>query len=540
MTKSIRPAVGIPLYIIILSLYYTFVLNYPLASRFYDLSINSGTLFTLSSPFVLIFAFIIIFTLLSIPYIFKPFIIFLTLASSLALYAALKYNVMFDSTMVENIFETNPGEATSYINSSLVLYFTVTGIIPACLIFYVKIKPTKTILRALLQRGFIIVIAVLGMLLLATFYYKSYASIARNNSYLKKMINPAYLFNSVKYLHKKYFTKKLDYLVIGKDSKLIAAKNNKPILMILILGETARAQNSTYNGYSRNTTPYTKKLGLIAFQNVASCGTETAVSVPCMFSNMPRDSYYKARANTQDNVLDLLTYAGVDVIWKDNDGGSKGVDKHVKSVPLAIKDNPELCKKGGCYDEILLKGLDDYIKSNNKNKLIALHIKGSHGPTYWLRYPPKMEKFTPSCDRSDIEKCSDKELVNVYDNTLVYTDYILAKSIELLKKYQHQYNVALIYLSDHGESLGENGFYLHGSPYVIAPIYQRRVPWLLWMPDQYAQAKGIKKTCLIAKAKATKTGLSHDNFFHTLLGFYGVKTKAKDDNLDLIESCKIK
>ncbi len=540
MKKSIRPTISLPLYIVILSLYYTFVLNYPLVSRFYDLSIKSSALFAFSSPLVLIFAFIIIFTLVSIPYIFRPFIILLTLASSLAFYAALKYNIMFDSTMIQNIFETNVGEATSYINLSAVLYFLVTGILPACLIFYFKIKPIKTFLKGILQRVLLIVVAVLGLLLIATFYYKSYASVGRNNSYLNKMINPAYFFNSVKYLHKKYFTKKLDYLVIGKDSKLTAAKNKKPTLMILVLGETARAQNSTYNGYARNTTPYTEKLGMIAFQNVASCGTETAVSVPCMFSNMPRRSYYKARANTQDDVLDLLTYAGVNVIWKDNDGGSKGVDKHVKSVALAIKDNPKLCKNDNCYDEILLKGLDGYINSNSKNKLIALHFKGSHGPTYWQRYPLKMEKFTPSCDRSDIEKCSNKELINVYDNTLVYTDYVLAKAIKLLKKYQHKYNVALMYISDHGESLGEYGFYLHGSPYAIAPIYQRRVPWLLWMPDQYAKAKGIDKKCLIAKAKSTKTGLSHDNFFHTLLGFYGVKSKAKDDKLDLIESCKIK
>ena len=528
--------ISLPLFISLLSLYYALVLNFPLLTHFYDLAVDSGTLFAISAGFLLVFAFAIIFTLISIPYFFKPFIICLTLASSLAFYASLKYNIMFDSTMVENIFETNTGEAFSYLNLNACIYFILTGIIPSLFIYFLNITPVSKWSKAILQRLIIICVALSGIVFIAASFYKNYASVGRNHTYLNKMINPAYFFNSIKYLNKKYFTEKLDYLVIGKDAHLTPVINKKPTLMIFVLGETARAQNSTYNGYSRNTTPYTENLGLISFQDVASCGTATAVSVPCMFSNMNRENYKKNRANTQDDVLDLLTYAGVDVIWKDHDGGAKGVDKHIKSVIIPNQDDPELCKNRDCYDEILLKGLDEYIESNDKDKLIALHLIGSHGPTYWLRYPPEMEKFTPSCDRSDIDQCTDQELTNVYDNTLVYTDYFLSQSIELLKKYQQKYNVALMYISDHGESLGESGFYLHGSPYILAPIYQRRVPWLLWMPDQYAQAKNINRECL--REEAQKGGFSHDNLFHTLLGFYGVETTAKDLKMDLIANCK--
>jgi len=533
------PPIALFLYITLLAVYYAFVLNFPLLERIYSLAAADNLLLALTVPFVLFFAFLIIFSLLSLPYFFKPFMVFLTLTSAAAFYASYKYDVMFDYDMMQNIFETNTAEATTYLNFSFFSFFVITGIIPALLITFIKIKRPKNILSAFLARLEIFTIGVIGLAFLATFFFKGYASIGRNNTYLNKMINPAHIFNSVKYLNNKYFTEKLAYIEIGTDSKLVAAKNNKPTLVVLVLGETARAQNFPYNGYQRNTTPYTEKLGMIGFKDVASCGTATAISVPCMFSNMPRTQYKHDRANAQDNVLDLLSHAGIQVYWKDNDSSAKGVDKNFESITIENKDDPELCINASCYDEVLLKGLAQHITANTKNKLIALHIIGSHGPTYWLRYPKKLEKFTPSCDRSDLEKCSDEELVNAYDNTLVYTDYFLAQTIALLKKYSDQYNVALMYLSDHGESLGESGFYLHGSPYMIAPIYQRRVPWMLWMPEQYAQAKGIDRQCLKEKAKNKVTGISHDNFFHTLLGFYGVKTTAKEEALDLISDCKI-
>jgi len=522
--------------IIILSAYYAFILNYPILIHFYSLAIGSGTLFALSGGFVLMFAFIIIFTLLSIPYIFKPFMMILILASSFALYGAAKYNVIYDYNMIINIFETNISEATSYISLSFFIFIFLTGILPALFLFFVKIEPSKSLLKGLVSRILLIIITLLLLSGIYSLYYKSYASVGRNNRYLNNMINPSYFYYTIRYLKKKYFTKKLEYLELGKDAKVSVSKNKKPTLMVLVLGETARAQNSSYNGYKRNTNPYTKDLGILAIQDVATCGTATAVSVPCMFSNMSRKSYNRKRANAQDNVLDILKHAGVDILWKDHDGGDKGVAKHLSHIYIPMQDDSKSCKDNSCYDEILLKDLDKFINKNSKNKLISLHIAGSHGPTYWLRYPKNMEHFIPSCNRRDIDKCTDEELLNVYDNTLVYTDYFLSKTIALLKKYSNQYNVALMYISDHGESLGENGFYLHGSPYFIAPIGQKRVPWYLWMSKEYAKAKGIDRACLEKEIK--KGNYSQDNFFHTLLGYYGVETKERDKRLDIIDSCK--
>ena len=522
--------------IVVLSVYYTFVLNYPLLIHFYGLAIDSGILFALSGAFVLMCAFTIIFTLLSIPYFFRSFMMFLTLTSSFALYGTAKYNVMYDYNMIVNIFETNSSEASSYYSFSLFIFIFFTGILPIIFLFFIKIKPSKSLVSGLFSRVLLIIISFLILAGLHTVFYKKYASVGRNNSYLNKMINPAHFFNTVKYLKKKYFTKKLKYATLGKDATLTISKNKKPTLMILVLGETARAQNSFYNGYKRDTNPYTKDLGIIALQDVASCGTSTAVSVPCMFSNMPRKKYKYERANTQDNVLDILSHAGIDVLWKDHDGGDKGIAKNLNFINIPMHDDRKSCKNNSCYDEVLLKGLNEYIDANSKNKLIALHISGSHGPTYWLRYPKEMEHFKPSCNRNDIDKCTDEEVLNVYDNTLVYTDYFLSKTIALLESYKAKYNVSLMYLSDHGESLGENGFYLHGNPYFMSPIEQRRVPWYLWMPKEYADAKSIDRICLEKKAK--KGNYSHDNFFHTLLGYYGIETKVKDKKLDIIDSCR--
>jgi lipid A ethanolaminephosphotransferase len=521
--------------ITLLSIYYGFVFNYPIIDKIYILS-DSQSVFYFLSPIVLTFAFIIIFSILALPYLFKAIQIPLLITSALAFYASVKYNVMFDYGMIENIFETDTGEAFTYINLGSISYFIFLGLLPAFIVFKTKITYAKSITREIVNRLLLVIVAVVGILLIAFFYYKDYASIGRNNSYLNKMINPAHAFNSFRYVNRTYFTKKLEYKKIGQNASLQSSTNDKPTLMILIVGETARSQNIFYNGYARNTNPYTQDMEIISFKNVSSCGTATAHSLPCMFSNMNRSNYDKNRAINQDNALDVISHAGVDVLWIENDGGDKRVADNFLKIEITAKDSPDLCNAGSCYDEVLLQKIDEKIQKNTGNQFIALHIKGSHGPTYWQRYPESKAHFTPACNQSDIENCSDQEIVNVYDNTLVYTDYIIAQTIKKLTEYSKQYNVALMYISDHGESLGENGLYLHGAPYIIAPDQQTQVPWFMWLGNDYANAKGINKQCLLNKAN--NDTFSHDNLFHTLLGFYGVDTNAKDNQLDIIASCR--
>jgi len=529
---------NINILIIIVSLYFGAVLNYPLIQKIYEISNANISLFIISN-LLISSTFVIIFSLLAWPYVFKTILIPLILTSSLTFYASFKYNVMFDYNMIENIFETNTGEAFSYLNVSSVLYFIGFGFIPVLLLLKVKIV-YGNVFKGMLFRGALLCSMLVLIGITTTFYYKDYASIFRNNSYLKKMINPADVFNTVKYINKNYLTTPLEYLKLGEDATLTPSSNNKPTLMVLIVGETARSQNINYNGYQRKTNPYTEGMGIISFQNTSSCGTETAISLPCMFSNMNRSDYSKNRAVTQDNALDILTYAGVDVHWIENDGGHKRVaqNENITKIEINRSKNDDLCNKNSCYDEVMLREFPSIINQDTtKNKLIAMHLIGSHGPTYYQRYPKDKTVFTPACNHSDIENCSIEEIVNVYDNTIVYTDYVIAQTITLLKQYQEHYNIALLYVSDHGESLGEKGIYLHGTPYVIAPAEQTKVPWFMWASDEYFSAKGISATCL--QQIALNDSISHDNLFHTLLGFYGVETQQRQEILDITAHCKL-
>ncbi|MDV5172349.1 phosphoethanolamine--lipid A transferase [Photobacterium rosenbergii] len=535
LSKPFRAEVGVTAYIAMVAGYFSLVLNLPVTSKIYQLSATDSLFFVASSPLLLFFCFIIVFTLFSLPFVLKPFTVILTLLSSLAFYAAMKYNVMFDYGMVENIFETNPGEAASYISLSSVLYFVFAGLIPAIYFGTVIVKKAESPLRAILERVVAVVAALLGIALIALLFYKDYASVGRNNSYLNKMINPAFVYNAFKYAKRNYFTEPLVYQPLGEDAKLPPAPNGKPNLVVLVVGETARAMNYHYNGYRRDTNPYTEGMGLIAFQHVTSCGTSTAVSVPCMFSNMGRQGYSKARASSRDNAMDVIGHAGVNLSWVDNDGGDKGIAKHFRLLEVDHTAHRNLCQDGACYDEVLPPMLDQLVESTEGSQLIAFHIMGSHGPTYYRRYPREKARFLPDCPRSDIEHCSDEQIVNTYDNTIAYTDFVLAEMINKLKTYQDRYNVALMYISDHGESLGENGIYLHGTPFAFAPREQTQVPWLLWIPEQYAAQNSIDRACLSASAKNGE--YSHNNVFHTLIGFFGVTTQDKNDALDITSQC---
>jgi lipid A ethanolaminephosphotransferase len=536
--KNFRINISMTKFILLYSLYFGFVLNIPIISRLMDITADSNLgLFVYSAPLLLTCAFVVIFSLFALPYFAKPFFILVVISSAAACYATLKYGVLFDYSMIENVIETNSGEVISYINFSSTLYLFVAGIVPAILIALIRFNTQEPLLTRILKRLVLVVVAIVISLLITVCFYKDYASVGRNNSYLNKMIVPAHIFNTFKYLKNEVFTEKLAYNPQGEDAVLSTATNNKPTLMVLIVGETARSMNIAYNGYARNTNPYTQDMGIISFQDVSSCGTATAHSLPCMFSNLNRSNYNKSRANSQDDVLDVLKHANVDVLWKDDDGGDKSVAKGVKLINVDIHQKTDLCNDESCYDEVMLNTFDDEVASMQGNKLIAMHLIGSHGPTYFKRYPSQRELFTPSCNQSDIENCTDEEIVNVYDNTIAYTDYVIAETIKKLQGYAKDYNVALMYMSDHGESLGEKGLYLHGTPYAFAPKEQTQIPLFMWLPQQYADAKGIDKGCLMAKAK--QGTFSHDNLFHTLLGLYGVESNVINPRLDITATCRL-
>ncbi|MEZ8292396.1 phosphoethanolamine transferase [Vibrio splendidus] len=532
---STTKPISMPVLIGLLALYFGFGLNLPVVSQLVEQARATGVpIAGYASPLVLTLAFYLIFSLLAIPYLYRPIFSVLILSSSAAWYATTQYMVIFDYSMIENIFETHSSEAAAYINSNSVFWFTLTGVLPTVWLWLVRVDHQPHWSSRLMRRGIGFSVAAFGLVLLAAMFYKDYAAIGRNNSHLNKWIVPTHVYYTVKYLNRTYFTEPLPFTTLGEDATLIEAANGKPNLIVLVVGETARAQNFRYNGYERDTNPYTADRDLIALQNVSSCGTSTAHSLPCMFSDLTRKQYNRREAVHRSNALDILVTAGYHVQWIENDGGDKGIAKRVPLDTLSVDESHPHCDGSYCHDEALLSDMESHIKDSAT--ALVLHTIGSHGPTYYQRYPSSMARFTPACERSDIQNCSDEEIVNVYDNTIVYTDYFLNLLIERLQPFQATHNVKLMYISDHGESLGESGLYLHGTPYAFAPKEQTHIPWLMWFGEGAAEQNQWTDSCL--QQQATTGNWSHDHFFHSLLDFASVKTQVLESDMSFFKNCQ--
>ncbi|OOF35180.1 phosphoethanolamine transferase [Salinivibrio costicola] len=528
---------------IVIAVYFALIINVPIYSELggilYRLdSVNPG--FVATIPLFFIASFNIIFNAFSWPLITKPFFIILLLLSSAASYATFSYGVIFDSDMIVNVIETDSAEASSYISIYSLAWFLFMGGIPSLFLFIVKIEESDPLLFMTMKKSISVIASIVVILIIATLYYQDYASVGRNNSYLKKVIIPTELVYSIgKYVNNEYLSDPLPYKKIGEDAqKTDTHKTKKPTLFVFVLGETARAQNQQLNGYSRKTNQFTSQEGVISFKNVSSCGTATAVSVPCLFSILERENFNRERADKQDNLLDIMQRAGTEMLWVENDSGDKNVAKHIPQITVNRHESQTYCDGQTCFDEAVIQSFIEKTSNadSSQDLMTVLHLIGSHGPTYFKRYPENMRVFTPDCQRADIENCSKEEIVNTYDNTILYTDYVINKVIKELKDLSSKYNTALIYVSDHGESLGENGIYLHGLPYSIAPDFQTHVPMFFWADDNFLKDKKVDSFCL--NKIAERNTFSHDNIFHSLLGIMDISTSAYQESKDIFSLCR--
>ncbi|MCR9185445.1 MAG: phosphoethanolamine--lipid A transferase [Halieaceae bacterium] len=531
---------GMSRFTLLLAVYFVLVINLPLAARLVTILQHTEGLslgMVLSLPLFFGSVFYLLFSFWTFRYLARPFAVLLLLASSLVSYAMYYYGTVFDMEMIRNLVETNPGEARAYLNANLALWWLFTGVVPAVIFALLPLR-SQSLARELGSKLLSMTIAVAVVLGVAALYYKDYASLGRNNRELNKLIIPThYLYSAGKFVSRTYLATPRAHQALGEDA-LVAdrAHNRKKRLTVLVLGETARARNFELNGYPRPTNAFTRDLGMVSFQQVASCGTATAVSVPCLFSRLDRSNYDPALAKTQDNLLDVLQHAGVQVRWLENDGGCKGVCARVPTQAFEPRPGEPFCEGEYCQDEVLLGGLQAQLAAlEQEDTLIVLHLAGSHGPTYNQRYPDAFRRFTPDCPRSDIQNCSDLQIVNSYDNTLYYDDYVMSRVIAQLAE-QPQWQTSLLYVSDHGESLGENGMYLHGMPYALAPAEQTHVPMLLWMSPEFSSAQGYDGGC-VARVAAQQS-LSHDNVFDAVLGLMRVKTGLYRAEHDMLSPCR--
>ncbi|MBT1445466.1 phosphoethanolamine--lipid A transferase [Shewanella sp. JM162201] len=521
------------------ALYFGLVLNFPLylrAKQGFDALSDINWLFVAALPVLLVCLLALIFSLFSVKYVVKPFFMLLTLISAAVVFAMYRYGIVFDRAMMENIFETNSAEASMYFNLESVIGLALLGGLPAVLIYKADIE-YRSIWRELGHKLGFMLAMLLGAGAIMAVYYQDLVSFGRNNDDMKQLIVPTYYIGAAaKYVNQRYLETPLEYQQLGLDAtQALTDTNQKPTFTVLIVGETARSMNYEYYGYGRDTNAHSKGYQPIVLKDVESCGTATAQSLPCMFSRMDRDNYDSARAYAQDSVMDVLSHAGVELLWLDNDSGCKGVCDRIPNETINLNADPALCSGTSCFDEILLARLDEILsKPIRKNTLIVLHVMGSHGPTYFERYPEAHKAYVPDCPRSDIQNCSNEALVNTYDNTIRYTDYIMASVIEKLSAINDKADTAMMYISDHGESLGEKGLYLHGAPYALAPKEQISVPWLVWLSASFADENRINSDCL----QNINGPLSHDNLFDSLLGLMQVKTEVYREAQDIFAACR--
>ena len=524
-----------------LTLIIAFYLSVPLNIPFirgvlsgFDSFTVQNCLFIISFFIILILLYNIILSLLLVPYLGKPLISIVILISSFTNYVMLKFGILIDREMIRNVFNSNSHEALDLVTLSSVFWFMFSGVIPVILIYLIPVG-YKPIRKEIMSRlGVIILSLVLGASLFV-FYSKDILSFGRNHREFRNLVNTINYTRAVITYAKGYFSTPGVYVQVDQNILHTPFEDSALTFLVIVVGETARADRFSVNGYEKNTNPGLAKQDIISFKDAFSCGTSTAYSLPCMFSSYPKDKFDINLAKDTENLVDLIFNSKYDILWKENNDGCKGVCNRIPTVDLVTIPDERYCKQGPCYDEYLIHDFRDYVRDLKKDTVLVLHMLGSHGPTYHKRYPEQFRQFLPSCDTADLSKCSVEEISNTYDNTILYTDHVLSRIIDTLKEFP-ELESGLIYVSDHGESLGENNIYLHGMPYTIAPKEQKHVPFILWLSETMKQEDYVDYDCLRKLAEQQK--ISHDNLFSSVLSLLEISSSSYEQSLDIFRSCR--
>ena len=520
---------GINAYVMmaIVALFLTLTANVTFFSKVNDVyPIAQHIGFVASLPVVLFGVLLLVIVLLGYRYTLKAVLIFLLLTAAITAYFTDTYGTVYDVNMLQNALQTDKAESADLFNINFILRILLLGVLPSAWVAWQKVT-FPTFKRSLLQRGLTYLVS-LGLVMLPILAMsKNYASFFREHKQLRSYTNPAtpvYALGKLASMEINKARAPKEQIMHATDALQVSnPTTRKPKLMVFVVGETARGDHVQMNGYNRATFPQmAATTGVTNFSQVISCGTSTAYSVPCMFSYVGMQDYDVDKANYQENVLDTLNRLKVNILWRDNNSSAKGATDRLPAsnfIDYKTAEHNTLCNTnpyGECRDVGMLVGLDAYVKQHaNQDMLIVLHQMGNHGPAYFKRYDKQFEKFTPVCQSNELAKCDPQSVINAFDNALLATDDFLAKTVNWLGKYDSSHQVAMLYVSDHGESLGENGIYLHGMPYKIAPKAQKHVASMFWA----GKNSGIQ-------AVPSNTELTHDAITPTLLKLFDVRAQT--------------
>lgn len=527
-----RPEIGSITLALLTALYLIAFTNRTFFSRSFEYFDNHLSLAAFIFGLTCLFA---AFTIaISVKYLMKPLLILMVLSAASASWFMDRFGTIIDVDMIRNAATTTTSEAGHLITPAYLLHMTVFGILPSLLIVFVRIKHRNFFAKLRWN-----LTAIVPLLLLAlacgVSSARSIAAVTRLHKDLILTLNPFVPVGSaVAFVLASEADKNIVAAPLGTDAKVAGpTRSGKPRVLIIVTGETARAENFSLGGYDRETNPELKKHDITYFSDTSSCGTATAVSVPCMFSNLKRSGYSHRAGLANENLLDVFGHAGIKTEWWENNTGDKNVADRTTMHSFSNANDPRFCTANECLDDAMIDQLDTWLAGVKGDSVLVLHQLGSHGPAYYQRYTPEFARFTPECKTGEIGTCERQSVVNTYDNTILYTDHILASVIDHLKARENSIDPAMIYMSDHGESLGENGLYLHGAPYIIAPSQQTHVPFVLW---QGTEMKAMVDAGCLTKRAGEEA--SHDNLFHTALGLMSVKTSVYTPKLDVLSACR--
>ena len=435
----------------------------------------------------------------------KFLLILFFIINAVSVYFINTYSVIIDESMIGNVLNTKYEESSSFFSIKLIVYIILLGIIPSIYIFKVKI------INVTLKK-FLTTISLTLLFILALVFVNSsnVLWIDKNSKTLGGLAMPwSYAVNITLFNVHNYQKNKKEILLPNAT-----IKDNQKSVVVLVIGESARSENFSLYGYNKNTNPILSKTPNVFHFKANSVATYTTAGVKGILEHTRTDDLYEILPN-------YLFRNNVEVTWRSNNWGEPPI--HIKNYQNkdALKPN---CKGEGCdYDEVLLTGLKEQILSSKKNKiLIVLHTSTSHGPTYSKKYPRRFETFKPVCKSVELGNCSPIELINAYDNTIVYTDYILSKVIDDLKQLK-EYKSAMIFVSDHGESLGEKNLYMHGIPLSMAPKEQYEIPFIVWVSDNS-----------LKKLKPNKL-LSQNHVFHSVLNFLNIESPIFNEEMNIFK-----
>lgn len=465
----------------------------------------------------------------------KPVAALLIMIAAGASYYERNFGVLIDRDMMRNIFETTVTESRHLITPAALWQMTLTGVIPAAMVFWPRVRRVRR-WHHLWRWPVGVALSVALVLGSVAFNYKAYAAALRERRDVMASYQPvAFIRALVAYGEEQMMVVDSVLQEVAGDAApgRHLAQAEKPVLMVLFVGETLRAQNFGLNGYERDTTPGLAARDVINFPDVTACGTSTSVSLPCMFSPLATSDYSREAALSRENLLDVLVRSGFEVNWVDNNTGDMGVAMRQGWQIVEKALAPDACVTE-CTDEVFLPLIEKTLEEVTEDTVLVLHMIGNHGPAYYLRYPEGQAPFSPDCRSAQFSDCPVQEIVNAYDNAVVETDLVLSRAIDMLDA-SDRVLPAMVFLSDHGESLGESGLYLHAAPRFMAPKEQTKVPMVMWLGDAFRDVMGLKPDCMRAHADAP---VSHDHLFHTMLGLLDIRTAARDPSLDLTETCR--